>query len=225
MVGTQHLLAIEMSLLLTGISNGAKPGVLGIIEVADRASLSGHLVSEGTSVYDGDQLSTETRGAMQFRSGGVTLALGEESSVIVRGEPSNTGTGFTAELVSGAMTLSVAAEAAAEIQALGARIWPGANARVIMQVRILGPKELIVYARRGAVQVSYREQSEMIMEGKSYYVLLDPPDGDDSKDPTAKKPGKRGKAFVLIAVATTAVAAGIATSLALQQHYESPDRP
>jgi len=50
MVGTQHLLAIEMSWLLTGIPSGARPDVLGIIEVADRASLSGHLVSEGTSV-------------------------------------------------------------------------------------------------------------------------------------------------------------------------------
>jgi hypothetical protein len=94
-----------------------------------------------------------------------------------------------------------------------------------VQVRILGPKELMVFARRGSVQISYREESEMILEGNSYYVLLDPADGDDSKDPSARKPRKRGKALVLIAAAAAAVAAGTSIPMATRQHYESPDRP
>jgi hypothetical protein len=143
-----------MSFLLIGIPGGAGPDALGIVLVADRASLSGHLVSEGTSIYSGDRLSTETRGTMQLHSGGVMLALAEESSVIVRGDASNTGKGVAVELVSGTMTLSTAAEAAAEIQALGARIQPAENARVIIQVRILNPKEMLVSARRGSVRVS-----------------------------------------------------------------------
>jgi hypothetical protein len=225
MMGTQRLPAIVMSFLLAGIPGRASPDVLGIVVLADRASVSGHLLSEGTSVYGGDRLSTETRGTMQLRSGGVTLALGEESSVIVRGDASSAGNGLVAELLSGSgtMALSSAAEGAAEIQALGARIRPGANARVIMWVRILNPKELIVFARRGSVQVSYGEESEMILEGKSYYVLLDPADSDNSKDQNTKAPRKRRKAFVLIAIA--AAATGISIPLALQQHYESPDRP
>lgn len=225
MVGTQGLLAIAMSFLLAGIPGGSKPDVLGVIVVAEGASLSGGSASEGTSVYDGDRLSTETGGVMQLRSGGVTLALNGGSSVIVRGNASSAGKAFEAELATGTITLSAMAEAAAEIQALGARIRRGADGRVIVQVRILGPKKFMVFARRGSVQVLYREESEMILEGKSYYVLLDPADGDDSKDPSARKAAKRGNTLVLIAVAAAAVAVGTSIPMAMRQHYESPDRP
>jgi hypothetical protein len=225
MAGTQRLLAIAMSFLLAGIPGGARPEVLGIIVVAEGASLSGGSASEGTSVYDGDRLSTETGGVLQLRSGEVTLALSGGSSVIVRSNASSAGKAFEAELATGTITLSAAAEAAAEIQALGARVRRGADGRVIVQVRILGPKELMVFARRGSVQISYRDESEMILEGKSYYVLLDPADSDDSKDPSARKPRKHGKALVLIAVAAAALAAGTSIPMATRQHYESPDRP
>jgi hypothetical protein len=225
MVGTQRLLAIAMSFLLADIPGGARPDVLGIIVVSEGASLSGGSASEGTSVYDGDRLSTETGGVLQLRSGGVTLALSGASSVIVRSNASSAGKAFEAELATGTITLYAAAEAAAEIEALGARIRRGTDGRVIVQVRILGPKELMVFARRGSVRVFYRQESEMILEGKSYYVLLDPADGDDSKDPAARKAGKRGKALVLIAVTAAAVAAGTSIPMATRQHYESPDRP
>jgi hypothetical protein len=81
---------------------------------------------------------------------------------------------------------------------------------------------LIVLARRGSVQISYREESELILEGNSSYVLLDPADSDNSKDQNTKAPRKRRKAFALIAIA--AAATGISIPLALQQHYKSPDR-
>jgi hypothetical protein len=225
MVGTQRLLAIAMSSLLAGIPGGAKPEVLGIIVVAEGASLSGGSASEGTSVYDGDRLSTEPGGALQLRSGGITLALSGASSVIVRTNASGAGKEFDAELASGTVTLSVAAEAAAEIEALGARIRPVTNGRIIVQVRIAGAKKLLVSARRGSVQVFYGEESEMILEGKSYYVLLDPEDGDNSKELSAKKAGKRGGALVLIAVAVAAAVVGTSIPMALRQQYESPDKP
>jgi hypothetical protein len=57
------------------------------------------------------------------------------------------------------------------------------------------------------------------------YVLVDPTDGDDSKDSSAKKAAKRGKALVLIAVAVAAGVAATSIPMALRQHYESPDRP
>jgi len=224
MVGTQRLLAVAMSSLLAGIPGGSKPDVLGIIVVAEGASLSGGSASEGTSVYDGDRLSTEADGTLQLRSGGITLALSGASSVIVRTNASGAGKEFDAELASGTVTLSVAAEAAAEIEALGARIRPVTNGRVIVQVRIVGAKKLLVSARRGSVQVFYGEESELILEGKSYYVLLDPEDGDNSKELSAKKAGKRGGALVLIAVA---VAAAVVPWILIgqRQQYESPDKP
>jgi hypothetical protein len=225
MVGTQGLLAIAISSLLAGIPGGAKPEVLGIILVAEGASLSGGSASEGTSVYDGDRLSTEADGTLQLRSGGITLALGGGSSVVVRSAASGVGKEFDAELASGTVTLSAVAEAAAEIEALGARIRPVAKGKVVVQVRIVGAKKLLVSARRGSVQVFYGEESEMILEGKSYYVLLDPVDGDNSKELSAQKAGKRGGALVLIAVAVAAAAVGPWILIRPRQQYESPDKP
>jgi hypothetical protein len=60
---------------------------------------------------------------------------------------------------------------------------------------MVGTQRLLAIA--GSVQISYRDESEVILEGKSYFVLLDPADGDDSKDPSARKPRKRGKPLVL----------------------------
>jgi hypothetical protein len=221
MVGTQGLLAIAMSFLLAGIPGGSKPEVLGIIVVAEGASLSGGSASEGTSVYNGDRLSTEAGGALQLRSGGVALALSGASSVVVRNNAGGAGKEFEVELASGTITLSAAAEAAAEIQALGARIRRGADGRVIVQVRILGPKELMVSARRGSVLVCYGGENEMISEGRSYRVILDPPEGGTTADQNAKKPGKESKAFLLIAI----IVATAITVPFVHAQFESPDRP
>jgi hypothetical protein len=221
MVGPQRLLAIAMSFLLAGISGGARPDVLGIIVRADRASLGGHSASEGTSVYDGDRLSTGSGGTLQLRSEGVQVSLANDSCVIVRDDASSRGKGLGAELVTGMVTVSAAPEAAVEIHALGALIRPGVDARVTMQVRILGAKEMIVFARRGSVLFSYREESERILEGKSYRVVLDPPEGGATSGQGAKKPNQHGKAFLLIAIGITAAAA-LPT---IWKPLESPDRP
>jgi hypothetical protein len=62
MAGTQRLLAMAMVSLLVGVAVYSTPDVLGIILGSNRASLGAHSASEGTSVYDGDRLSTEAGG-------------------------------------------------------------------------------------------------------------------------------------------------------------------
>jgi hypothetical protein len=69
MAGTQRLLAMAMVSLLVGVPVYSTPDVLGIIVGSNRASLGAHSASEGTSVYDGDRLSTEVGGALRLRSG------------------------------------------------------------------------------------------------------------------------------------------------------------
>jgi hypothetical protein len=221
MVGSQRLLAIAISFLLAGIPGGGRPEVLGIIVQANRASLGAHTASEGTAIYDGDRLSTDAGGVMQLRSGRAALALGEESSVIVRGDARSGEKGLDVDLLSGTVTLSAGAGEAAQIHVLGALVRPGANTRVGMQVRMLGAKEIIVFARRGSVLFSYHEESVKIPEGKSYRVLLDPADGGATSDQNAKKPNQHGKAFLLIAIGITA-----ASSVPIiWKAVESPDRP
>ena len=124
------------------------------------------------------------------------------------------------------MVLSATAGTAAEIVASSARIQPMAETRGVVQVGIAGPHELIVFARRGPVQISYRGDTETISEGKSYRVRLNDSDDGTPGEPGTKKSGRHGKALVLIVVGATA-AAGVAALWGggTKGSIESPDRP
>jgi hypothetical protein len=229
MAGTQRLLAIAMSFSLPGIPSSAKPDALGIVVQADHASLGSQAASEGTTVYDGDRLSTEAGGSLRLLIGEAMLYVTEQSSVIVHQDANPAAKEFEAELVSGTAVISVAAGTTGEIIASSARIRPIAETRGVVQVRFVGAHELMVFARRGPAQISYRGESETIAEGKSYRVLLNASDDSGSGVQSAKKSGKRGKALLVIAVGVAA-AAGITALWKVTERgaggaVESPDRP
>jgi len=227
MPGIQHFVA--MMILPASIAGGGTPGVLGIIEQANRAHLGSATVSEGTTVYEGDRLSTEANGTLQMRCGDVVLLLEGESSVIVRSNASAATEEFYAELVRGAVVLSSSAGVAGEIVVRSARIRPLGTVPGAVQVRILGEKELIIFAKRGPALFSYRGENETIPEGKTYRVILDPSEagGGASGDQTASKPGAHNKGFILVAVGAAAVVAGVAAWRATRttRAVESPDHP
>src|SRR5271155_5285724 len=176
MAGTQRLLAITMAFSLAGIPGSAKPDALGIVVKADHASLGSQAASEGTTVYDGDRLSTEAKGSLQLLIGDAMLYVAEQSSVIVHEDARIAAKEFEVELVSGAAVLSVTTGTTADIVASSARVRPMAETRGVVQVQRVGAQELIVFARRGPAQISYRGESETIAEGKSYRVMLNPSD-------------------------------------------------
>jgi len=93
------------------------------------------------------------------------------------------------------------------------------------QVRLVGQHELIVFARRGPAQISYRGESETIAEGKSYRVLLNPSDDGASGGKSAKRPGKRSKALLLVAIGVAAAAGITVAWRAIDKDVESPDQP
>ena len=231
MAGTQRLLAITRAFSLAGIPRSAKPNALGIVVQADRASLGSQVASEGTTVYDGDRLSTAAGGSLRLLIGEAMLYVTEQSNVIVHQDANLAAKEFEAELVSGAAVISVTAGTTAEIVASSARIRPIAEMRGVVQVRFVGPHELMVFARRGPAQISYRGESETIAEGKSYHVLLNPSDDSGSGAQGAKKTGKHSKALGLIAVGVAAAAGitarwrGAEKGASGSTGVESPDRP
>jgi hypothetical protein len=109
MAGTQRLLAITMTFSLAGIPSSAKSDALGIVVQADHASLGSQAASEGATVYDGDQLSTEAGGSLRLLIGETMLYVTEQSSLIVHQDTSVVAKEFEAELVSGTTVLSVTA--------------------------------------------------------------------------------------------------------------------
>jgi hypothetical protein len=186
MAGTQRLLAITMAFSLAGIPSSAKPDALGIVVLADHASLGSQAASEGTTVYDGDRLSTEAGSSLRLLIGEAMLYVAEQSSVIVHKDASAVAKEFEGELVSGTAVLSLTTGTTEEIVAGSARVRSIAEMRGIVQVRLAGPHELIVFARRGPAQICYRGESETIAEGKSYRVLPNPSDDGASGVPGAK---------------------------------------
>ena len=101
------------------------------------------------------------------------LELAEKSVMVVRSK-ANGGQGTTAELSEGTLVFSAGRTGALEIVVREARIYAINDVRTMAQVSITGPKELQIFARRGALQFSYRGETEKIDEGAACRVILDP---------------------------------------------------
>src|SRR6266853_2190691 len=154
-------LALGMAALLAWNPIPA-PAALGVMVGADRARLNSGAVSEGATVYDGDHFSTEAGGMLRVRCDATTLDLAEESDVIVRSR-ANGAQSMEAEFSRGTLVFRAGQAAALEIAALQALIRSDGDAGTTGQVSIVGPKELRIYARRGSLQFSYREETRTIV--------------------------------------------------------------
>jgi hypothetical protein len=224
----RSLLTLQMVFLLAGTSSPGRPAALGVVVEAYRAHLGGSAVSPGATVYDGDHFSTEEGGALWLRCNAALLEVGEKSAVLVRRVGNETQDGEAeAELVEGTLVFSTARAGALEVQAREAHIGSAGARQTVAQVSVIGPKELRIYARRGAVLFSYRGESRTIAEGESYQVILDPAEDGSAKKqvtPSARRPPK---AFLLVAVGAGSAAAAAVTVYEKHQHkhMESPDHP
>jgi hypothetical protein len=225
MAGIQRLLAIAMAFGLAGSPGKAKPDALGVVVQADHASLGSQAASEGTTIYDGDWLSTDAVGSLRLLIGEAMLHLTDQSSMVVRRDANLGAKAFEAELVSGTVVLSSAAGTSGEIVASSARVRAIGGGRGLVQVRLVGPYELIVSARRGPAQISYRGESETIAEGKSYRVMLNASEDGAPGGSDAKTSGKGSKAILLIAAGAAAAAGIAALGRGKKKGMESPDRP
>jgi hypothetical protein len=201
---------------------------LGTIVAAQRAHVGSAEAEVGTTVYGGDQLSTEQAGTVQIRAGAARLLLSGASRVSIndaQGAPS-------ARLVSGTATFSTGNAQAFTLFASKAAIRASSDAPTIGQVTYLSEDELIVHSTRGGLAVTVDGETQLIPDGTSYRVLLDPP-ADMSQGPEGAGSGQKttgrggpplraGRSrFLIIAIS---VAAGV-TAFAIYKALESPDRP
>ena len=198
----------------------SRPAALGVVVQATKAQLGVSSVSPGTSVFDGDQLTTATQGMLQLRAGSALVYLGGESGIKLRRTPG----GAQGVLTAGTVIISTSQARSLDIAAGGATLRPAADGRTVAQVTFLEPKKLHVIARRGALEFSYHGESEVIPEGASYLVVLDPlqdiPAAQQAPVP-ARSAGRVRKNFLFIIFFSV----GWATQWALHEVFESPNRP
>lgn len=192
---------------------------LGTLMQAFGARFNSGTAFTGATVYDGDDLSTDAEGALQFRGPAALIYLPGASGVTLH----RLATGTRAHLRTGTVVFSTSKAADIEILADEALIRPAADAPTIAQVTIIGPKELQIYACRSALQFSYRNEKKKIPEGASYRILLDPPQATPPPFPGRGPSGPlhENPSFKILTIA----AIGWITEWGLHEAFESPDRP
>jgi hypothetical protein len=192
-----------------------------VVVQAERAQLGGDIAAApGTTVFDGDHLTTSSDGALRVRAGLALVYLGPESGATLRQTPE----GAQAFLSRGSVVVSTSRAAAMGITADGAMLRAKADVPTIAQVRILGPKELYVVAQRGALEFTYNGESDVIPEGASYRVVLDPPANMPAAQPGSqdtKKSGRYRRGFLFLIFGVV----GGVTIWLVHEAVESPARP
>lgn len=214
----RRLLALVMAASVSPNPVAARHAVLGMVLEAKRVHLNSVAVTRGATVYDSDSFSTEAGGMLSLRSGAAKIELFEESELLVRSR-ANGAPGTEAELSKGTLTFSTTRGYTVETLTLGVRICPAGDAPAVAQVSVIDPKELRIKARRGSLLFSYRGETETIAEGKTYRVILDPP----NSSPTENGPIHSPKGFKIVVIGE--VAAIIALGIYELRELESPDRP
>lgn len=207
---------------------GASASALGTVVASERASVGGVGAAVGTTVFAGDNLSTEDAGSVQLRAGSARFLLAASSTATVHEE----GGMPAATLLSGSATFSTANAKSFALNALTAVITPKSDDPTIGQVTVLGEKQLLVKCTRGALTITVGDDSRVIAEGSSYRIVLDPAENEEAQNqPPPRGSGTRGtggsplKAAKSKFVWYATAAVGVVTFLAIREALESPDRP
>jgi hypothetical protein len=229
MQGLRMLFAAAVVVTLASIPALAGPAtpVLGTVITADKAHVGEGMAAVGTTVFGGDRISTESQGSVQVRAGAARLLLLGSSTA----EVNDTEGATSAKLMVGTATFSTGNAHAFTLYASKAAIRAQSDLPTIGQVTYLNEKELLVMSKRGPLTITVDGETQLIPDGGSYHVYLDPdaaPQGPQGSG-SGSGPGGRGGSplkagrsrFLIVVVAVTAVA----TYFAVDESLESPHRP
>jgi hypothetical protein len=219
----------------------AQDAPLGVVQQANLAHLGQGAVTEGTTIYAGEMLSTEAGGALELRVASSRFGLLENSQASFYPRPK----GSAAELSGGTLTFRRDAGGAdIAVVASDVRIVPQGEGAVMGQVAIVSPCKITVTSFLGPLRVTSGTETRTIKEKESYSVIpevsvldvrahVSPDDPEYHQSHTHKTcaapqiahsraPVAAGASrFLLIAAATV----GAATVMAVSEAWESPDRP
>jgi hypothetical protein len=220
--GRHSFLAIIVAFsFLTGTSPAASSPARALGQVLQ--SEGGHLgeakAAVGATIFSGDTLSTEARGSLHARTAGAQLYLLAHTFASLQAIDQ----GAAATLTGGTIIFSTATSQGFELHASSARLRAKANVPTVAQVTLLGPKELLVICRRGAIEFAVNDESDVIPEGASYRVLIDPPAAmaADDNPQQPRKSGRQRKAFLFLLFGGVA----LGTIWGIHEALESPDQP
>lgn len=232
------------SLVCPASSPAPSPGKdapLGVVLQANLAHVKETALTEGATIYPGEDLSTDDGGSLDLRIVNSRFGLAANS----RAHFYSGSKGPVAELDSGTLTFRRDAGAdGVEVVASDVRIVPKSDGPVAGQVTFLSACKITVASVAGEIEVTSGKESRTVKEGEAYSVLpevgvlgvqtyISPDDPEYHKSHSHQTCALRGNPrsavqFQKIGLAAALAAAGVLIGIKLLSSHpsvESPDQP
>src|SRR5271157_4275408 len=210
--------------LFPALCGGGSKAPLGILTQAYDAHLNEAAAFPGLSVFEGEEVSTESGGRLGVRVGRATVLLAGSSGATLHGIES----GAHVDLAAGTVSFSSPENASVEIHAEEAFLRPEKNQLTQAEVMILMPRVLQVRARRGDLAFRYSEEFQVLPEGETYRIYLDSP-GEPRGDAGAGVPKSsrpRKVSYYILGIAGAGLTAwGVNEFVHSGGYVESPAKP
>lgn len=205
-------LAFAITLMLAGAPLPAAQTSLGVVTQSSGGHLNTTVASAGATLYIGDRLGTDAKGAMAIRSGTVQLILSEDSTLFMNRDES----GLIPRLDRGSVGFHVEGNEGFRVTAADVTVRAQSPVPTVGQVT-LENCYVVVTSRVKSLEVTAGKETKIVEEGKSYRVALGGP---------CAMAHNRGPIMTAHSrFWAVPVAVGIATYIAVDEALESPDRP
>ena len=162
---------ILLSILSLAITTAATPATtsapLGVVEVGQKALLGSVPIVNGTSLFDGDRVTTEGQGSLRIRLGAAQVWLGENSALSFHRVPG----GVSAKLESGQLRFAAALGPRLEFSVLAAQI-RGNQPNAAGQLAVMAPNEFQVGATSGSLTVDVDGDVRTVDESTAYDATI-----------------------------------------------------
>lgn len=210
------------AILLMAASLAAVPAIagpsapMGVVTSAQRAVVGRVNAVDGTSLYDGDILSTEPTGALRLQFGGSQMVLTGGTQVSLN----KTDAGVTATLLSGSIRFASVPGSLLEVRTLKAVvIHSKSDQPAVGELSVTGPASFQIGSTKGALDVSVNGVDHTVDASTAYNVSLDGAADNGGGQNSPRAAGTSGGIWIAVA----AIAAG--TGVAIWLAFRSPSRP
>ena len=210
---SRRILAVALSCLLLGAVLPGQTAPAGIVQQSANARLNTTDATIGTTIFDGDRMETQEKGALSLRSGQVQLTLSESSTVWMNHE----NLVLTPTLQRGTVIFRAENGTGVEIKADDVRVRPHSPVLTVGEVT-LQDCDVLVTARTQDLEVSAGKETKILEEGKTYRVVRKGACGAALNQPALAVGQSR---FFLLPSAIV----GVIAIWTIHKGLESPDRP
>jgi hypothetical protein len=210
---SRRILAVALCSVLLAAALPAQAPPTGVVLQSANARLNTADAAVGTTIFDGDRMETQEKGALGLRSGQVQMTLSEQSTVWMNHDNLM----LAPTLQRGTVTFRAEAGTEVEIKADDVRVRPHSPVLTVGEVT-LQDCDVLVTARTQSLEVTAGKETKILEEGKTYRVVRKGACGAALGHPATAV--GQSRFFVLPA----ALAVGIAI-WTIHKGLESPDRP